>query len=182
VLGTNAIILEIPTLCIRRPIVHRLRCRAYCAYDFLDQCPHRMACARCSFYMPKETSHTHLPEGKPNLLRLRQQILLNDAELAAVDDGVEVMKKCFNSSRISTHPTARWPGSKASPRPHRKGDYLFEIATRKEEDPTHGGCVTVRTIATCEPTLLFDSLELYCSVQCHRMRTPRRSKKPRCHS
>ena len=23
----------------------------YCTYDFFDQCPHRMACARCSFYM-----------------------------------------------------------------------------------------------------------------------------------
>jgi hypothetical protein len=25
----------------------------YCTYDFFDQCPHRMACAKCSFYNPK---------------------------------------------------------------------------------------------------------------------------------
>ena len=28
----------------------------YCTYDFFDQCPHRMACAKCSFYVPKESS------------------------------------------------------------------------------------------------------------------------------
>jgi integrase len=25
----------------------------YCTYDFFDQCPHRMACAKCAFYRPK---------------------------------------------------------------------------------------------------------------------------------
>ena len=25
-----------------------------CSYDFFEQCPHRMACAKCSFYLPKE--------------------------------------------------------------------------------------------------------------------------------
>jgi len=28
----------------------------YCTYDFFDQCPHRMACAKCSFYLPKEST------------------------------------------------------------------------------------------------------------------------------
>jgi hypothetical protein len=54
-----------------------------------------------------------------------QQIPLNDAELAVVEDGVEAMENCFNSSRISTHPTARWPVSKTSPRRHRKRDYVL---------------------------------------------------------
>ena len=26
----------------------------WCSYEFFDQCPHRMACARCDFYVPKE--------------------------------------------------------------------------------------------------------------------------------
>jgi hypothetical protein len=26
----------------------------YCTYDFFDQCPHRMACAKCSFYVPSQ--------------------------------------------------------------------------------------------------------------------------------
>ncbi len=36
----------------------------YCTYDFFDQCPHRMACARCSFYVPKDSSRALLLEGK----------------------------------------------------------------------------------------------------------------------
>ena len=60
----------------------------YCTYDFFDQCPHRMACARCDFYVPKASSRALLLEGKANLLRLRQEIPLNDDELRAVDDGI----------------------------------------------------------------------------------------------
>ena len=36
----------------------------YCSYDFFDQCPHRMACAKCSFYRPKTSTEGHLLEGK----------------------------------------------------------------------------------------------------------------------
>src|SRR5260370_972227 len=28
----------------------------YCTYDFFDQCPHRMAWAKCSSYLPKHRS------------------------------------------------------------------------------------------------------------------------------
>jgi hypothetical protein len=47
-----------------------------------------MACARCSFYLPKESTKAQLLEAKANLLRLRQDIPLADAELAAVEEGV----------------------------------------------------------------------------------------------
>lgn len=60
----------------------------YCSYDFFDQCPHRMACARCDFYVPKESSKAQSIEAKANLLRLRQEIPLNEDELRAVDDGI----------------------------------------------------------------------------------------------
>jgi hypothetical protein len=43
----------------------------FCMYDFFEQCPHRMACAKCTFYMPKGSSQAQLIEGKANLLRLR---------------------------------------------------------------------------------------------------------------
>jgi hypothetical protein len=26
----------------------------YCSYDFFAKCPHRLACARCPFYIPKD--------------------------------------------------------------------------------------------------------------------------------
>src|SRR6266478_636486 len=60
----------------------------YCTYDFFDQCPHRMACAKCSFYLPKDSTAALLLEGKEHLLRLRQDIPLAETELAAVEDGL----------------------------------------------------------------------------------------------
>jgi len=47
-----------------------------------------MACAKCSFYLPKESTKAQLFEAKANLLRLRQDIPLADAELTAVEDGL----------------------------------------------------------------------------------------------
>lgn len=60
----------------------------YCSYDFFDQCPHRMACAQCDFYVPKESSRAQSIEAKTNLLRLTQEIPLNEDELQAVEDGI----------------------------------------------------------------------------------------------
>ncbi|MGC2172725.1 MAG: tyrosine-type recombinase/integrase, partial [Candidatus Sulfotelmatobacter sp.] len=79
----------------------------YCTYDFFDQCPHRMACAKCSFYMPKASSQVQLLQGKANLLQLRQEIPLNDSELAAVDDGVAAMKKLLE--QLADVPTPAGP-------------------------------------------------------------------------
>lgn len=65
----------------------------YCTYEFFDQCPHRMACARCSFYRPKGSTQAQLLEGKANLLHMLQEIPLSDEERAAVEDGIEAMEK-----------------------------------------------------------------------------------------
>jgi site-specific recombinase XerC len=68
----------------------------YCTYDFFDQCPHRMACAKCGFYLAKGSGRAQLLEGKHNLLRMRQEIPLNEAERAAVDDGVAALQKLLD--------------------------------------------------------------------------------------
>ncbi len=47
-----------------------------------------MACARCDFYVPKESSKAQSIEAKANLLRLKQEIPLNEDELRAVEDGI----------------------------------------------------------------------------------------------
>ncbi len=79
----------------------------YCTYDFFDQCPHRMACAKCSFYMPKGSTASALLEGKSNLLRMRQEIPLSDAELAALDDGVSALESLL--SRLADVPAPAGP-------------------------------------------------------------------------
>ncbi len=79
----------------------------YCTYDFFDQCPHRMACAKCSFYLPKQSSQAQLLEGKANLIQLRQGIPLSDSELAAVDDGVVAMENLIG--KLADVPTPAGP-------------------------------------------------------------------------
>ena len=44
----------------------------YCSYDFFAKCPHRLACARCPFYLPKESSKGQLlstKDGVEQMLR-----------------------------------------------------------------------------------------------------------------
>lgn len=82
----------------------------YCTYDFFEQCPHRMACAKCSFYAPKASSHAALLEGKANLLQMRQEIPLTDEEAAAVDDGVQALDVLCN--RLAEIPTPAGPTPK----------------------------------------------------------------------
>lgn len=79
----------------------------YCTYDFFDQCPHRMACAKCSFYMPKGSTASVLLEGKNNLLLMRQEIPLTDAEAAAVDDGAFALDSLLK--RLADVPTPAGP-------------------------------------------------------------------------
>jgi hypothetical protein len=64
----------------------------YCLYEFFDACPHRMACARCSFYRPKGSTQAQLLEGKANLLHMLQEIPLSEEERAAVEDGIAAME------------------------------------------------------------------------------------------
>ena len=57
----------------------------YCKNAFFAQCPHRMVCAKCSFYAPKESSLVQILEAKQNIERFAKSIPLQDDELAAID-------------------------------------------------------------------------------------------------
>ena len=75
----------------------------YCTYDFFDQCPHRMACAKCDFYRPKEGTEAQMLEGKAHLQRLLHEIPLTDDERAAVEDGVQALEKlCTRLEHVPT--------------------------------------------------------------------------------
>jgi hypothetical protein len=62
------------------------RTHGLCKYSFFEQCPHRMACARCEFYVPKQSAEAGLLEAKANLQRMLVHIPLTDDERAAVED------------------------------------------------------------------------------------------------
>jgi hypothetical protein len=70
-----------------------------------------MACAKCSFYRPKNSSQAQLLEGRDNLLKLRQEIPLRETEQAAIDDGVEAMERLLG--QLADVPT---PDGGPSPR------------------------------------------------------------------
>lgn len=74
-----------------------------CTYEFFDQCAHRMACARCDFYRPRESSLAQLLDAKDNILRFIQQIPLSDEERAAVDGDLAAIDRL--TQRLADRPT-----------------------------------------------------------------------------
>jgi integrase len=79
----------------------------HCTYTFFEQCPHRMACARCDFYVPKESTRGQLLEARANLERMLLQIPLTDAERAAVEDGRLALDSLLE--RLADVPTPSGP-------------------------------------------------------------------------
>jgi hypothetical protein len=84
----------------------------YCTYDFFAHCPHRMACARCSFYRPKESSAALLAEGQGHLLRMKQELVLTDEELAVIDEGIALHGRLLE--RLQDTPTPAGPTPRES--------------------------------------------------------------------
>ena len=81
----------------------------YCTWDFFVECPHRMACAKCDYYLPKASSRAQLLEAKSNLLRMRQEIPLTEEECSAIDDGLGALQKlCEKLSNVPT-PSGQMP-------------------------------------------------------------------------
>jgi integrase len=81
----------------------------FCSYDFFDRCPHRMACAKCAFYVPKGSSRAEVLEGKANLLRLLQEMRLTEDERAAVEDGVATFERLLTKLADVPTPTGAAP-------------------------------------------------------------------------
>lgn len=89
----------------------------YCTYDFFEQCPHRMACARCDFYAPKESSKVQLLEARENLRSMLRFIPLTEEEHAAVGKGAESIDHLL--MRLADVPTP------AGPTPRQLGQTSF---------------------------------------------------------
>jgi integrase len=86
----------------------------YCSYTFFEQCPHRMAYARCDFYIPKASTEAQLLEAKHGLQRMLTQIPLTENERAAVEgdqDAVDRLLTTLAAVPTPDHP----PGKPNSP-------------------------------------------------------------------
>ncbi|GLW74797.1 hypothetical protein Kpho02_70940 [Kitasatospora phosalacinea] len=60
-----------------------------------------MACARCDFYTPEESTRSQLLEAKTNLQKMSVAIPLTDDEQAAVEDGQAALDRLLNGSPTS---------------------------------------------------------------------------------
>jgi len=80
-----------------------------------------MACAKCDFYMPKESTAALLLEGKTHLLRLLQEIPLGDAKQAAIEEGVAAYENLL--SKLADLPTP------AGPTPRQIGAELVQVTS-----------------------------------------------------
>jgi hypothetical protein len=80
-----------------------------CTYEFFERCPHRMACARCDFYVPKGSARGQLLESKQGLMRLIQEIPLSDEERAAVDGDIEALDRLVARLAQTPTPSGRAP-------------------------------------------------------------------------
>jgi hypothetical protein len=81
----------------------------HCTYSFFEQCPHRMACARCDFYIPKASTKGQLLEARANLQRMLVEIPLSDGERAAVEDGGEAVTQLLDRLADVPTPAGRTP-------------------------------------------------------------------------
>ena len=79
----------------------------YCSYTFFEQCPHRMACARCDFYVPKPSSKAQLLEAKSDVDRRLAFIPLTDGERAAVEQDQQALDKLLDA--LANTPTPAGP-------------------------------------------------------------------------
>jgi integrase len=79
----------------------------YCTYDFFEQCEHRMACAQCAFYRPKDAFLELLREKQAHLLFMQQAIPLTEIEAATVDGDLVATARLI--AQLTDRPTPAGP-------------------------------------------------------------------------
>jgi integrase len=79
----------------------------WCTNSYFSQCVHRMACARCAFYVPKQSARSQMLEAQSNLQIMLQSIPLTDEEKAAVEEGTDLFKQLCE--RLADVPTPAGP-------------------------------------------------------------------------
>lgn len=82
----------------------------YCSYDFFAKCPHRMACARCPFYVPKESTKGQLLAVKDGINTMLEQLDLTDDEREALEGDRDAVTAL--TQRLADIPTPAGPTPK----------------------------------------------------------------------
>ncbi|MCX4571762.1 hypothetical protein OHB41_00760 [Streptomyces sp. NBC_01571] len=81
--------------------------QGYCSYDFFAKCPHRLACARCPFYVAKQSSRGQLLEARSGITQMLEQLDLTDDEREALSGDLEAVTAL--AGRLADVPTPAGP-------------------------------------------------------------------------
>jgi hypothetical protein len=97
----------------------------YCTYDFFAKCPHRLACARCPFYLPKQSSAGQLLAVKDGIQQMLEQLDITEDEREAIEGDRAALTAL--AQRLAKIPTP------AGPTPEQLGtDHAFIALTLKD--------------------------------------------------
>jgi integrase len=103
-----------------------------CSYTFFEQCPHRMACAKCDFYLPKDSTKAQLLEAKDNLQRMLATVPLTEEEQAAIEDGQSALDTLLDRLTDIPTPAGATPRQLSSPTDGRMLLPLVEVRQHKQ--------------------------------------------------
>jgi integrase len=81
----------------------------FCTNAFWAQCAHRMACARCPFYRPKDSLAAQMVEGKANLVRMLEFVRLTDEERRLVEEGIALHQTLIEKLQDTPTPAGPTP-------------------------------------------------------------------------
>jgi hypothetical protein len=94
----------------------------YCTYDFFAKCPHRLACARCPFYLPKQSSAGQLLAVRDGIEQMLEQLDLTDDERQALegdrDTVAALAERLADTPHLSRPHPERTRGTELVHRPH----------------------------------------------------------------
>jgi integrase len=103
----------------------------WCTYDFFAKCPHRLACARCPFYLPKQSHAGQLLAVRDGIQQMLEQLELTDDERAALEGDRDAVAALAN--RLADTPTP------AGPTPNELGTEPAFISLTALRDTLPGG-------------------------------------------
>jgi integrase len=102
----------------------------YCTYDFFAKCQHRLACARCPFYLPKQSSAGQLLAVKDGVDQMLERLTLTDDERAALEGDRDALAAL--AERLAKVPTP------AGPTPEQLGTDRAFVALTAVQDSLSG--------------------------------------------
>jgi integrase len=79
----------------------------WCTHPFWSACAHRMACAKCPYYRPKDSLADQLVEGKAKLVRMLEFVHLTEEEKLLVTEGIELHQELIE--KLADVPTPAGP-------------------------------------------------------------------------